>query len=219
MDYKETLQTKNKTVWINTCQYIILHHTATAEGSIKSVLKTLTVGAVSVQYVVDTNGDVYKIGEDKDILWHAGRSAWWNLTDMNRYSIGIEIVWPLEDGWFTDEQRKSVGKLVVELARKYGIGKGNILRHKDISPWRKVDIYDSFWNGQFKTFDEYKTNLFMNADKPDSRYTQLMNSVLAETGFDPIFERHEWNTTLTEQETKELIEIAFARLAQRNGLK
>lgn len=76
MDYKATLQTDNKSAGTNTCQFVILHHTATGENTIKGVLNTLTKGAVSCHYVVDTNGDVYKIGNDKDILWHAGASAW-----------------------------------------------------------------------------------------------------------------------------------------------
>lgn len=70
MDYKATLQTKNKTAGTNTCQFVILHHTATGENTIKGVLNQLT-NVLSCHYVVDTNGDTYKIGNDKDILWHA----------------------------------------------------------------------------------------------------------------------------------------------------
>lgn len=222
MNYKATLQTKNKTAGVNTCQFIVLHHTATGEDTIKGVLKTLTTGAVSCHYVVDTNGDVYKIGEDKDILWHAGASAWGNLTDLNRFSIGIETIWPLSDGGFTDAQRDSVGKLVIELSKKYWIWKGNILRHKDIAPARKTDIADTFWNKQFKSFDEYKAALFSNASKPmiaKSKYADIRDKVLADTKFNPIFDKHEGDTPLTEAEVKDLIEIAFARFAQRNGLK
>lgn len=71
MIYKETLETKNLSKGTNSKEFIILHHTATGEGSIKGVLRTLTVGAVSCHYVIDTNGDTYKIGDDNMILWHA----------------------------------------------------------------------------------------------------------------------------------------------------
>ena len=97
MKIKQKLFTSNKSKGINTCDYTVLHHTATAEGSIAGVLRTLTVGAVSCHYVVDTNGDIYQIGEDTDILWHAGVSSWEGKEDMNRYSIGIEIIGPLKD--------------------------------------------------------------------------------------------------------------------------
>jgi len=224
MDYKSALQTKNKSAGTNTCQFIILHHTWTPEGTIKGVLNTLTISkgdkAVSCHYVVDSNGDVHKIGNDTDILWHAGLSAWWNLTGMNSYSIGIEIIGgATAEGGFTDIQREAVWKLVVELSKKYGIGKWNILRHKDISPWRKTDVSDPFWSDKFKTFNEYKDSLFSAPSVNVSRYTGIMNSVLAETGFKPLLEKHEGNAPLTEQETKELIEIVFARFAERNGLK
>lgn len=222
MEYKWILQTKNKTAGVNTCQFIVLHHTATGEETIKGVLNTLTKGSVSCHYVVDTTGDVYKIGEDRDILWHAGASAWGNLTDLNRFSIGIEVIWPLADGGFTDEQKESVWNLIVELSKKYWIWKWNIVRHKDIAPARKTDIADTFWNKQFKSWDEYKNNLFSNASKPmakKSKYADIRENVLAETKLKPIFSSHEGDQTLTEAEVKDLIEIALARFAQRNGLK
>ena len=52
-----------------------------------------------------------------------------------------------------------------------------------------------------------------------TKYTDIMNQVLSETKFDPIFDKHEGDQPLTEQAVKELFEIAFARFAQRNGLK
>lgn len=52
-----------------------------------------------------------------------------------------------------------------------------------------------------------------------SKYTAVKDQILKETGFTPIFDKHEGDKPLTEQETKELIEIALARFAQRNKLK
>ena len=51
--------------------------------------------------------------------------------------------------------------------------------------------------------------------KKESKYTKIMENVLKETGATPIFEKQEGYEPLTEQETKELIEIAFARYGQR----
>jgi N-acetyl-anhydromuramyl-L-alanine amidase AmpD len=166
MIYKETLETKNLSKGTNSKEFIILHHTATGEGSIKGVLRTLTVGAVSCHYVIDTNGDTYKIGDDNMILWHAGRSSWGKRTDLNRYSIGIEIIGPLANGGFTDAQRVAVKALVRDLAEKYKLDETKILRHKDISPGRKVDPYDTLWNTKFKTFDEYKKDILAKAPEP-----------------------------------------------------
>lgn len=89
---KQKLATQNKSSGTNTREYIVLHHTATREGSIRGVLNTLTVGKVSCHFVVDTNGDIYQIGELTDILWHAGQSSWQGRRDLNRYSVGIEVI-------------------------------------------------------------------------------------------------------------------------------
>ena len=138
MQFKRTIPTKSVTAGVNTCEYIILHHTATARGTINGVLNYLSTGGkASCHYVVDTNGDAYKIGNDKDILWHAGVSSWQGKSknnSLNAFSIGIEVIGPLENDSFTDEQRNTVASLIKELAAKYGIPEERILRHKDIAP-------------------------------------------------------------------------------------
>lgn len=48
-----------------------------------------------------------------------------------------------------------------------------------------------------------------------SKYTNIMENVIKETGFKPIFADHTGDQPLTEQETKELIEVAFARFFER----
>lgn len=157
--FKATLSTANVTKGTNSKQYIVLHHTATKEGSIKGVLSTLTKGAVSCHFVVDANGDAYKIGSPDMILWHAGESKWGKLVGMNAYSLGIEIVGPLKDGGFSDAQKATVRALVAHLMATFGIPAQNVLRHKDVSPGRKVDVADAFWNKEFRTYDDYRNSI------------------------------------------------------------
>lgn len=156
LNIKQSLQTKNISKGKNTCEYIVLHHTWSWEGTIKWVLNQLTVWPVSCHFVCDINGDIYRIGQLKDILWHAGISSWRGRKDMNRYSIGIEIIWPLP--WFTNAQRKSVRELCSFLVGSLGIPVENIIRHKDIAPGRKTDIDDSFWNNEYTTFTNYQNS-------------------------------------------------------------
>lgn len=82
---------------------------------------------------MDTNGDVYKIGQDTDIMWHAGVSQWKQTKDLNNHSIGIETIGPLSDGGFTDAQRVSIATLIKELCKTHGIPVENVLRHADIT--------------------------------------------------------------------------------------
>lgn len=230
MQYKQTLATSSKYKAKNTCEYIILHHTATGEGTIKGVLNHLTTsGKASCHYVVDTNGDVYKIGQDTDALWHVGESAWKGETNINMYSIGIEIIGPLADGGFTDAQRKVVAQLVQELAQKYAVPVENVLRHADLThAWslkgilwdgksrsRKVDVAKTFYK-DFATFEDYRNSLFTKPKKPmASKYTKVMQDAIKETWFVPLFSDHTGDQPLTEQETKELIEAWFARFWAR----
>ena len=163
MKIKQHLPTNNKSRGINSRRFIIIHHTATGEGSIRGVLRTLTVWAVSCHYVLDTNGDLYKIWADEDILWHCGVSRWGNIRAMNPHSIGIEVIWPLPNG-FTFEQRKWVREIVQELMKLYNIPRQNVLRHADISPWRKVDIDLRFLNDsegkpKYKSWKDWQDSL------------------------------------------------------------
>lgn len=139
--FKQTLATKNVTPGKNTKQYIVMHHTGTYAGTVAGVLKTLTTGAVSCHFVVDQNGDAYKIGEPDNILWHAGVSEWNGLKDMNKYSLGIEFV-GIDS--FTDIQKATGKKLVEHLMAAFNIPKENVIRHADIAPGRKTDINLNF---------------------------------------------------------------------------
>lgn len=156
--FKQTFPTPSEhTKGTNTCQYIILHHTGTKEWTIQGVLDGLYRRAdyASCHFVIDTNWDCYKIGDPKDILWHAWVSSWWKLKDMNNYSVGIEIIWPLSDWGFTSEQKLATRKLVQHLMAVLNIPMERVLCHKDIAPKRKVDVADSFWNKEYISFAQY----------------------------------------------------------------
>lgn len=157
--FKQVLSTKNITPWVNQCKYIVIHHTATWENTIKWVLNTLTTGTVSCHFVVDTNWDAYKIWEPKNILWHAWVSEWKWLQNLNQFSLWIEVIWPIKDWWFTKQQKDTVRNLVQHLMGSFWIPRTNVLRHKDIAPWRKTDIADTFWNSEYKDWTWYQDSL------------------------------------------------------------
>lgn len=210
MKFDLVLDTNKKTAWKNTCEILVFHHTW--GWTFKSNMNYLAnnPAQASCQFVVWENWEKWQIWNESDILWHTWDSSWKWRNNLNRFAIWIEIVWP----WFTEKQRKSVEELAKYLIEKYWISKDNVVRHKDIAPKRKNDVDDSFWSDKFKTWDEYKNNLFSKKETM-SKYTELMNNVIKETWFTPLFNSHEWDAPLTEKETKELFEIAFARFAQR----
>lgn len=157
--FKQTFQSPTeKSKGKNTCEYIIVHHTGTAPWTIKGVLDGLNKRAdfASCHFVVDINWDAYKIWEPTDILWHAGESSWKGKTDMNKYSMGIEII-GTTDSVFTKEQKETVRALIQHLMEVFKIPAENVLRHRDIAPKRKVDVADQFW--KIATWEDYQETL------------------------------------------------------------
>lgn len=168
--FKGTFPTpKEHTKGVNKKKGVILHHTGTQENTIKGVLDGLYKrdDFASCHFVVDTNGDTYMIGTPDDILWHAGVSEWEGVKDCNNSYIGIEILGPLSNGGFTDDQRRAVRKLVQHLMAAYNIPKEEIIRHKDVAPGRKTDVADTFWGTGYRTYAEYQATFIASLYVPD----------------------------------------------------
>ena len=126
-------------------QYIILHYTA---ADLDRSLDLLTKGNVSSHYLISGKGTTYQLVEDDKRAWHAGISSWQGRTSLNNSSIGIEMVnlgykeTPQKTQvWFayTDDQIKTLIRLLKNLQAKYNIPAENILGHSDIAPLRKSD--------------------------------------------------------------------------------
>lgn len=91
----------------------------------------------------------------------------------------------------------------------------------DIAKKHWIDWGFDLWNWDKPHFqDNWKPILqLINPTMTKTKYSDIMSAVIKDANFDPIFDKHEGDQPLTEQAVKELIEIAFARFAQRNGLK
>ena len=214
MKIKESFKSPmDRYAWVNSCEYIIIHHTASQEWSIKWILKSLAEkeDKVSCHYVIDINWDIYKIWNDTDVFWHAGISSRKWLVDLNWYSIWIEIIWPLKDWWFTSLQSESLWVLLKELTKLHNIPKVNILRHKDISPWRKIDVSDTIWNKEFDSFEKYIKSLLTNLIYMETPYTKLHNELKEKyPDIRPIWDNFEKNTV-----EKEIANITFYTIIDR----
>jgi len=118
--------------------HLVLHHTA---QPLEVSLDLLRFGRVSSHYVVDTNGDVYRLVDESRVAWHAGLSWWGDARGLNGTSIGIEIV--NLDGnvhAYPTAQRDAVIELCrAILDRHPGITARNVVGHSDIAPRRKDD--------------------------------------------------------------------------------
>src|SRR3954449_3915779 len=96
---------------------IVLHYTGMpdAQGALDRL--TSPEAKVSCHYFVNEDGSIYRLVDEAHRAWHAGKSRWRGIADVNLGSGGIEIVNPgHEFGYrpFPDEQMASVITLVAD---------------------------------------------------------------------------------------------------------
>ena len=80
------------------------------------------------------------------------------------------------------EMRTDISSLKTDVGEiKLDIKKEFILRHKDICfpIWRKIDILDSFWNNEFKTFEEYKNRTQLLEKREEKLNTLIENLIVS----------------------------------------
>lgn len=147
---------------------IILHHTGSASDA-KSIGKFFQNpdAKVSAHYTVDRTGYIVQSVDDSLKSWHAGKSQFNGVADVNNFSIGIEIC-NLGDNKdpYPEAQYDAVIKLVSYLSDKYDIPVSNITRHRDICipAGRKTDTSDNF--SVKKVLDGVKSVLEGNYNPP-----------------------------------------------------
>lgn len=121
---------------------IVLHYTGMtdAEAAIEHLCDP--EAEVSAHYVVDVTGEVSGLVPETRRAWHAGRSAWGDVTDVNSHSIGIEIVNPGHElGYppFSEAQMQSVEALIAGAMERWTIPPERVVGHACVSPGRKTD--------------------------------------------------------------------------------
>lgn len=126
---------------------LVLHYTGMQDAESAIARLRDPEAKVSAHYLVAEDGTILRLVPEESRAWHAGRSFWRGITDVNSASIGIEIVNPgHEFGYrpFPDEQVSALIPLVSEIKERHGITRGNIVGHSDIAPARKQDPGELF---------------------------------------------------------------------------
>lgn len=128
-------------------RHLVLHYTGMVSAAAALERLTDPAAQVSAHYLLDEDGAVtHLVAEDKR-AWHAGRSFWRGVRDINSTSVGIEIVNPGHDHGYRAFPEAQVAALI-DLARgiisRHGITPDNVLGHSDIAPGRKIDPGELF---------------------------------------------------------------------------
>ncbi len=126
---------------------VILHYTGMQTGAEALARLQSPEARVSAHYLVEENGDVYQLVDERMRAWHAGVSSWKGEGDINARSIGIEIVnpgheWGYRD--FPDVQIASVMELLKDIRTRHNIRPARVLSHSDVAPRRKEDPGEKF---------------------------------------------------------------------------
>jgi N-acetylmuramoyl-L-alanine amidase len=126
---------------------LVLHYTGMEDGPSAIARLRSEDSKVSSHYVVAEDGQVLRLVDEEKRAWHAGRSFWRGVTDVNSASIGIEIINPgHEFGYrpFPEEQMDSLVPLVADIVKRRGIKPAYVVGHSDIAPNRKEDPGELF---------------------------------------------------------------------------
>ena len=198
-------------------KYLVIHYTTTDFSDSLRLLTKRTETPVSSHYLVPERGDpsypvgrlkVYRLVEEDQRAWHAGRSYWNGETDLNTRSIGIEIVnrskcEAIDPGSELDDPRSFckfrdydveqidlVIDLVLDILRRHpNIEPINILGHSDIAPDRKLDPGPTFpWRRLYDQgigawYDEKTVQRYLKHFKPKRVDLRLLQMGLNAYGF------------------------------------
>jgi N-acetylmuramoyl-L-alanine amidase len=150
----------------NSIKLIVIHYTG-MQSERESLNKLCNPKSeVSSHYFINRTGKIYRLVEDRYVAWHAGKSFWGRFKNLNKNSIGIELVNKGHEFGYNNFKKKQITcliKICKILIKKYKIKDKNIVGHSDIAPLRKIDPGERFpWKQLAKKnigiWHNYKSN-------------------------------------------------------------
>ena len=170
-------------------KYILIHYTNLPSTKISLEYLLSKKNKVSSHYLVNPQGKIYFLVEEKNIAWHAGISSWKNDKNLNKNSIGIELQNSGVAGAyekFSNMQISALEKLIKKIQVQYGVLNSNILGHSDIAPDRKIDPGPKFpWRRLFNKDIGIMPKLLKpkSTQNISSKQIKSLQSLLKEFGY------------------------------------
>lgn len=148
----------------------------------QEAIKVFTQYKVSSHYLIDENGELWQLVGEKHRAYHAGKSSWKNLTDINSHAIGIELCSStLGNQKYNSAQIETTKFLLRRLVKKYNILPQNVVGHSDIAPSRKTDPGKSFF---WKELAEERLCLWYNIKNAEKISSDNIDELLNIIGYD-----------------------------------
>jgi N-acetylmuramoyl-L-alanine amidase len=146
---------------------LVIHYTG-MQSERESIMRLCNPKSrVSSHFVISQSGKIYRLVQDDQIAWHAGKSCWGKYKNLNKNSIGIELVNKGHEFGYTNFKKKQLSSLIKIckiLIKKYKIKKRNIIGHSDIAPLRKIDPGEKF---PWKELADKKIGIWHNCKTKD----------------------------------------------------
>jgi len=114
---------------------VVVHATVinTMEGTQRAFLDD-RVRRVSAHYVVDRDGTIVQMVDERLAAWHAGVSELEGRSGVNDFSVGVELI-NLNDGKdpYPEAQVRALARIIVDLRRRWNIPNSRIVSHAQIA--------------------------------------------------------------------------------------
>jgi N-acetylmuramoyl-L-alanine amidase len=126
---------------------VVLHYTGMVDAEAAILRLCDPAAKVSAHYLIDEQGRVVMMVDEAMRAWHAGRSWWRGVADVNSASVGIELANPGHDfGYqpFPEAQMTALMALLPEVVARHGVVPANVVGHSDVAPTRKSDPGELF---------------------------------------------------------------------------
>ncbi len=209
-------------------KFIIIHYTG-MQSEIESIKRLKDPKyKVSCHYLINRKGNITQMVKDQNVAWHAGKSKWKNFFNLNKNSIGIELVNKGHQYGYQNFSKKQIYSLIQlckNLKKKYAIKKENFLGHSDIAPlrktdpgekfpWRKLSVYEiGKWYNVDKTNFKINTkkieiNFFKNLKKLGYRYFKIYDRNFKDTKIIRSFQQHYLPNQVTGKIDKKTFKIS-----------
>ena len=134
---------------------VVLHYTGMESADAALARMCDPAAEVSAHYMIDEDGTVIQLVDEGKRAWHAGRSYWRGVRDVNSASVGIELVNPgHEFGYrpFPEAQMEALIPLLSGIVDRHDVPRANVVGHSDIAPARKQDpgeLFDWEWLAEY----------------------------------------------------------------------
>ncbi len=130
-----------------TVDMLVLHYTGMETAAAALDRLKDPKAEVSAHYLIDEDGTVHRLVDEKMRAWHAGVAHWRGRTDINARSIGIELVNPGHE-WgyreFPEAQLRELEAVCFGVLTRHPIPARNVVGHSDVAPTRKTDPGELF---------------------------------------------------------------------------